>query len=50
MKTPEVFFNPISGSGPVAIYFQDGPYGDAKEANNEIGIGFFFSIRRITCC
>ncbi len=41
MKTPEIFFNPICGSGPAAIYFHEGPYGDAIESNNEIGIGFF---------
>jgi hypothetical protein len=41
MKKPEVFFHPISGSSILSITWYDGPLGDAVEANNEVGIGFF---------
>jgi hypothetical protein len=40
-KKPEVYFNPIDGSAPLSIYWYDGPKGDAKEAKNERGVGFF---------
>lgn len=41
MKKTEVFFRPIEGSAPLSIYWYPGPYGDAIEANNESGVGFF---------
>jgi hypothetical protein len=41
MKKPEIFFNPISGSSVLSITWHPGPLGDAVEANNGIGIGFF---------
>lgn len=41
MKKPEIFFRPIDGSAPLSVYFYDGPYGDAIEAINEEGVGFF---------
>ena len=41
MKKPEIFFRPIAGSAPLAIYWYDGPYGDAVESDNEEGVGFF---------
>ena len=42
-KTPEFFYKPIDGSAPLSIYWYDGPKGDAVEANNEDGVGFFGS-------
>ncbi len=41
MKKAEISFRIIGGSGPVSIYFKSGPYGDAVEAKNGIGVGFF---------
>ena len=40
-KKPEVFYRPIDGSAPLSIYWYEGPKGDAVEANNEDGVGFF---------
>jgi len=40
-KNPDVFYKPIDGSAPLFIYWYDGPKGDAIEANNEDGVGFF---------
>lgn len=40
-KKPEVYYNPIDGSAPLSIYWYEGPKGDAVEANNEDGVGFF---------
>ena len=37
----EVFFNPIEGSAPLSISWYHGPKGDAVEAKNKIGVGFF---------
>lgn len=41
MKKPKIFFNPIAGSGILSITWYSGPLGDAVEANNGIGVGFF---------
>jgi hypothetical protein len=41
LKKPKIFFNPIAGSGILSITWYSGPLGDAIEANNEIGIGYF---------
>jgi len=42
MKKPEIFFNPIGGSSILSInWFPGYPLGDAVEAKNEIGVGFF---------
>lgn len=41
MIKAEVFYHPIEGSSPLSIYWRKGPYGDAIEAKNEIGVGFF---------
>lgn len=41
MKTPKIFFNPIAGSSILSITWFPGPLGDAVEANNGIGVGFF---------
>jgi hypothetical protein len=40
-KKPEVYFSPIDGSAPLSIYWYSGPKGDAVEAKNEDGVGFF---------
>lgn len=40
-KKPIVFFSPIDGSAPLSIYWYEGPKGDAVEANNVDGVGFF---------
>ena len=41
-KKPRFFFNPIGGSAPLSVYFYEaGALGDAVEANNEIGVGWF---------
>ena len=41
MKKPKIFFNPIGGSSILSITWFPGPLGDAVEANNGIGVGFF---------
>lgn len=41
MKKPKIFFNPIGGSSILSISWFPGPLGDAVEANNGIGVGFF---------
>ena len=43
MKKGKVFFNPIDGSAPLSISWSSGPKGDAVEAKNEVGVGFFSS-------
>ncbi len=41
-KASSTFFKPIGGSAPLSIYFyESGSLGDAVEANNEIGVGWF---------
>jgi len=42
-KDVEIFFKPISGSAPLSLYFYPGQLGDAIEAINEIGVGWFSS-------
>ena len=32
MKKPEISFRHYVGSGPLSIYWYEGPYGDAREA------------------
>ena len=41
LKTPTVFYKPIDGSAPLSIYWFSGKKGDAIEASNEDGVGFF---------
>lgn len=43
MKKAKIYYNPIEGSAPLSIYWSNGPKGDAVEANNEDGVGFFSS-------
>lgn len=41
-KARSVFFKPIGGSAPLSIYYyESGNLGDAVEANNELGVGWF---------
>ena len=40
-KSPQIYYHPIDGSAPLSIYWYEGPKGDAVEANNEDGVGFF---------
>ena len=41
MKKPKIFFHPIGGSSILSITWYPGPLGDAVEAKNGIGVGFF---------
>lgn len=41
MKKGKVSFRVIGDSGPLSISWFQGPKGDAVEAKNEIGVGFF---------
>jgi len=41
MKNPRISFRAIDGSGPLSITWFNVPLGDAVEANNSIGVGFF---------
>jgi len=40
MKNPRVVFRHFSGSGPLSIYWHDGPYGDAVEAVKGRGVAW----------
>lgn len=41
MKKLDISFRHFDGSGPLSIYWHDGPYGDAIEANKGHGVGWF---------
>lgn len=41
MKKGKVFFHPIDGSGALTISWASGPKGDAIEAKQGSGVGFF---------
>ena len=41
MNKPKVFYHPIDGSAPLTATFSTAPKGDAIEAKNELGVGFF---------
>lgn len=41
MKKPKIFFNPIDGTSILSITWYQVPLGDAVEAKNEIGVGYF---------
>jgi hypothetical protein len=41
MKKPEISFRHFEGSGPLSIYWHEGPYGDAVEARRGSGVGWF---------
>ena len=38
MKKPRIVFRHFSGSGPLSIYWHEGPYGDAIEATKGRGV------------
>ena len=40
MKKPTIVYRHFSGSGPLSIYWHDGPYGDAVEARSGRGVGW----------
>ncbi len=40
-KKPRVSFRHFSGSGPLTVYWHDGPFGDAVEAKAGRGVGWF---------
>jgi hypothetical protein len=41
MKKPSISFRHFGGSGPLSIYWYPGPYGDAVEAKDGSGVGWF---------
>lgn len=41
MKKPKIFFRPIGESGPLSVYWYEGPYGDAVEAMNGTGVAWY---------
>ena len=41
MKKPEINFRVIGDSGPLSIYWYNGPYGDAIESMDGNGVGWF---------
>ena len=40
MKKPRIVFRHFAGSGPLSIYWHDGPYGDAIEAIKGRGVAW----------
>ena len=40
MRKPLVSFRHFSGSGPLSVYWHDGPYGDAVEATKGRGVAW----------
>ena len=36
-----IFYHPIDGSAPLSVSFSSLPKGDATDAKNEAGVGFF---------
>lgn len=40
MKRPEISFRHFSGSGPLSVYWHDGPFGDAVEAKKGRGVAW----------
>lgn len=40
MKKPEISFRKFNGSGPLSIYWAEGPYGDAIEAKKGNGVSW----------
>jgi hypothetical protein len=39
-KRPRISFRHFSGSGPLSVYWHDGPFGDAVEARAGRGVGW----------
>jgi hypothetical protein len=40
-KYPEIYFESSGGDGPLYVYFEDGPYGNAIDDKTGAGAGFF---------
>jgi hypothetical protein len=40
MKKPRIVFRHFSGSGPLSIYWHEGPYGDAIEVTKGCGVAW----------
>lgn len=49
MKKGKVFFHPIDGSGSLTISWSEEPKGDAVEAKNGSGVGFFSDSGNLIC-
>lgn len=49
MKKPKISFRVFGDSGPLTISWFDGPMGDAVEAKNGIGVGFFSGDGALLC-
>ena len=47
MKKLEISFRHIDGSGPLSIYWHEGPYGTAHESNKGNGVGWFSADQNI---
>jgi hypothetical protein len=41
VKYPEFYFEHSGGEGPLYVYFEDGPYGNAIDDETGEGAGFF---------
>ena len=39
-RKPKIFYHPIEGSAPLAVYWYQGPYGDAIESKEGNGVYF----------
>ena len=49
MKKEKIFFHPIEGSGPLTISWSSAPKGDAIEATQGSGVGFFSEKSDLLC-
>jgi hypothetical protein len=49
MRRGAVFFHPIEGAGSLTISWTAGPKGDAIEAQNGAGVGFFSDAGELLC-
>ena len=47
MKKGKIFYRPIEGSAPLSISWCSGHKGNAVEALNELGVGFFSPDNRL---
>ena len=49
MKKGKIFFHPIDGSASLTISWSSGPKGDAVEAKDGAGVGFFSNTGDLLC-
>jgi hypothetical protein len=47
MRKPNVSFRHFAGSGPLSIYWYDGPYGNAVEASDGKGVAWLAQNRQL---